>query len=582
MKKSMMLLLTLVLVGLMQCTVFADTIPETYYRFRNARSNLYLDCDGYTMGSNIRQLYYPSHLNPQKFLVMYNENDYYTIHPYEAMEMAVDVTGASVNNEANIQVYSYNHGSAQNWKFISNGNGTFRVASKCSSDNKVMVIQSASMESGANVFQYTYNATVNDQWYLEPVVEEGDYYIINKNTGLYLSDADNGYLRNWTKDYDDGDFQKFHIKPSSNGYYDISPLSASGTSVEVSCWHLGIDEENSPVIYSYGQSASGQRWRFIVNEDGSYRIMSELSGLTKAITVLSDKPSYVYSTTYAVNNNANWELVPIYDEDDYQKEGKHVIVDLDTNTYLKNNISPANLTRWIQHLDAAYEKYADLVGGTPGEGQKIRIVPVGTNRYKPDEVAAPLYTFLDSTAIFWNKDYIVADLIEIDVNDDWSFGVLHEMGHTFDIDSRWNFNHEFFANFKMAYVLKCFDGQFRVKPAYSEITSYAELKNYYQSGSSKGYNNSLGAANPVFEHDGLLYMFMERLDAENMWGALDDTFKFVLTDTSQSPTKNLDEYNYFMDVLNDMSEEVFLNSFNTTYASKLSIITNYFNANLYN
>ena len=45
-----------------------------------------------------------------------------------------------------------------------------------------------------------------------------------------------------------------------------------------------------------------------------------------------------------------------------------------------------------------------------------------------------------------------SDLTNINNDDNWSFAMLHEIGHNFDFDN-WNFDGEFWANFKMYYVM---------------------------------------------------------------------------------------------------------------------------------
>lgn len=579
MKKYVMLLVCLVVMGLGRHVVCADTLNENYYHFRNVGSGLYLDCEGNKNNSNIRQLYYLSYLNPQKFLLMYNTNDYYAIFPYEAMELAVDVV------EENVQVTPFNYGNKQNWKFISNGDGTYRIATRGSSDRKVMSVQGASMSSGANVVHQSYSGEATDLWCLEAVVEEGNYYIVNKETGKYLTATSSGYMRLLDKAEDDTDDQKFYIKLCSNRYYDIMPLSDLDKSVEVSSWYTGVAEEGCPISVSYGQSSSGQRWRFMLNADGSYRIGSEFSELKKAMTVSSNNSSYVNYVTYEDGNNAGWELIRIYDDQDYQKEGKHVIIDLDTETYLRKTvngeqievISPQNLARWIQHLDAAYEKYEELVGKAPRDGRKMRIVPVGTERkVNTADGSFTLYTFCGSNSIFWNKDYIEAQLIASNQEDDWGFGVLHEMGHAFDVDNRWIFHSEFSANFKMAYVLRCFEGEFRITVGGRRLDSYEDLKEYYKSGSSTGYDKTLGASSQVFSNDGLQYMFMDRLDANNAWEALPATYTELLRDSKYVTFSALEKFNNFMDVISKKSETSFFENFKTYYSSQMPIITNYF------
>lgn len=66
-----------------------------------------------------------------------------------------------------------------------------------------------------------------------------------------------------------------------------------------------------------GQSSEGQMWRFLVNKNGSYRIMSQLSDCRKCITV---KNNALYSCTYndsGINNE--WELEQVSSDSNNKK-----------------------------------------------------------------------------------------------------------------------------------------------------------------------------------------------------------------------------------------------------------------------
>lgn len=41
-----------------------------------------------------------------------------------------------------------------------------------------------------------------------------------------------------------------------------------------------------------------------------------------------------------------------------------------------SRISTSNFNRWLDHLDRAYEKYEELVGAVPYNGEKIAIISV--------------------------------------------------------------------------------------------------------------------------------------------------------------------------------------------------------------
>ena len=151
-----------------------------------------------------------------------------------------------------------------------------------------------------------------------------------------------------------------------------------------------------------------------------------------------------------------------YSKSDYHLESKHFIwtVDdaqnqsgLDGSTalgwdYLLNNIAPANFNTWMGNLDKVYEAYAGLVGGTPAGGVKLKLVK--------DTTHTGAWAFvMGSDYVFWNQNVIASALQDIQRSGgvDSCRGILHEVGHLFDIGG-WAFNPECFANFKMYYAME--------------------------------------------------------------------------------------------------------------------------------
>jgi len=138
------------------------------------------------------------------------------------------------------------------------------------------------------------------------------------------------------------------------------------------------------------------------------------------------------------------------DEEDYDfiRESEHFIFEI-PYSYLPTQISPANLQRWLSHLDAAYESYAELTGLTPCGGQKIKIVEASGTMY------GWAWVYGGHPYIYWNPECISSELKSIDEFDNWSFGILHEIGHLFDKDSEpnWVFHGEVTANLKVVYAI---------------------------------------------------------------------------------------------------------------------------------
>ena len=572
MMKKIKILLSFVslFISLQVISVCADEIPEGYYWIRNCNSNMYLYANGASNGSNIQQEPASGNVLPQKFKIIQSDvedyEDYFTMELSQGAVKVVDVDGANTANEANIQLYEYNSTKAQLWKFISNNDGTFRIGSGCTNGSRVLTVDGRSLKAGANVFQYDYNASKNDQWYMEAAIEEGTYLIRDKVSGLYLT-INGAYAE--IDEYKDSNYQKFHIKGQSDGYYDIMPIADEDYSLSVRGWDYGTDNENAQIVSMVGQSSEGQSWRFIVNGDGTYRIMSQLSNCQKSMTLNSrDTRSQVYSATYNVSKMANWELIrvnPTENTEIYQKKGRHLVVDLSTRKFLNKNISPKNLSIWIEKLDKIYDGYKDLVGFDANGGKMIRIIA----DYTTPPYGAAWVSGTDNI-VHWEAADIGNQLSVIKTGD-WSFCIMHEFGHLFDGDGKWVFNGELSANLKMALVLKKI-GNFRFTQNGKAYTNYQELLNYYKCDSGNSYTKTLGASVPQYEHDGLMYMILEKMgnDTEFMREVYRDYNNMSM---SEIPSSNVGKYELFLDKINEHSpDKSYLDNFLKDYGNVQGLI----------
>jgi NPCBM/NEW2 domain/Peptidase M60, enhancin and enhancin-like len=147
--------------------------------------------------------------------------------------------------------------------------------------------------------------------------------------------------------------------------------------------------------------------------------------------------------------------------------GEHVILEASSGN-LKHLKDPK---AWVAKLDAAYLAYKDLVGATPYKGRKITVREVA--RYPGGWAVA-------GNPIKWHKPYLKPTFLQINKGD-WSFGILHELGHDFDMDYSWVWEAEFFANLKMAYVAE----KLKIKVHQRKWYDYAKkdgprLEDYYR------------------------------------------------------------------------------------------------------
>ncbi|MFC1584549.1 hypothetical protein ACFL5V_03265 [Fibrobacterota bacterium] len=116
--------------------------------------------------------------------------------------------------------------------------------------------------------------------------------------------------------------------------------------------------------------------------------------------VVEERPPYDYSTV----------------------TGGHIVMQLFTQNVQQSSITPENLSGWVAQLDSCYISMADLVGGTPFNGELITVQSVD---YYPGGWAVA------GNPIRWDSTYVDNTLNSIQNYGDWSNGIIHEIGHNF-------------------------------------------------------------------------------------------------------------------------------------------------------
>jgi hypothetical protein len=212
-------------------------------------------------------------------------------------------------------------------------------------------------------------------------------------------------------------------------------------------------------------------------------------------------------------------------------EGKHINLLLESEDVVA--ISPVNLKRWLDHLDKTYEAYNDLVGSTPFNGTKIDIL---STHYSLGGWAVA------GNPIKWMQPYVGTSLSMSNNMDDWSFGILHEIGHDFDIGG-WNWDGEFWANTKMYYTIETLNGRI---PKKNGVDFYvgSQLSEMYKT-VVDGYDNTIAKGN--YHHDALTYCFI-RIKNKIGWQPFKQTFRHF-TNTGENPSTGLAKFNRFIELL---------------------------------
>jgi hypothetical protein len=212
---------------------------------------------------------------------------------------------------------------------------------------------------------------------------------------------------------------------------------------------------------------------------------------------------------------------------------KHLSFDLERTDVAM--ATPETLDRWLQHLDAAYEAYIALVGEIPHGGEPQRVLSV---RQYPGGWAVA------GNPIRWMQEYIGSEISRVHNEDDWSFGILHELGHTFDLDGRWVFQAEFSANFKLYFVVTTLNG--RVRFAGTLYEGIALRDPYEQIHQEAVATNS-------YDWNAMTFRFI--LLAEQLgWDAFKKTYRaFSALDPADVPTTPSEKLEAFLDELSTQS-----------------------------
>jgi hypothetical protein len=221
-----------------------------------------------------------------------------------------------------------------------------------------------------------------------------------------------------------------------------------------------------------------------------------------------------------------------------RREGRHVYLNLyDDDTAV---ITPEHYDRWIAHLDAAYEAMADLVGHAPFGGAKIGIY---------SSIWYPGGWAVAGNPICWHQRYVQETLRAADEKDDWSFGLVHELGHDFDEDGSWDFHAEFWANFKLYYVMETLNARM------GDYVGADQIR-YWKSDSGIGYEKAWLNPDPakrVASNDGLQYK-MILIRQKIGWEPFKQTFRYFLSlPENERPTDNWSKLKLFHDQLAEFS-----------------------------
>ena len=158
---------------------YADITEGTYTIQTALATNKVLDISGGSIdnGANV-QIYTKNGTEAQNFVIKKLSNHEYIITS-ERSGKALDVAGGSSNAGANVWQYNKNNSYAQRWRFIDAGNGYYYIVSNLGT---VLDVSNGNTADGTNVQTYILNKTNSQKWKLVSNSKNSDLYSIMGTT----------------------------------------------------------------------------------------------------------------------------------------------------------------------------------------------------------------------------------------------------------------------------------------------------------------------------------------------------------------------------------------------------------------
>ena len=277
----------------------------TYTISNKVNRNQVLDVIAGSMNNSANiQLYTTNDTSSQRFEVNYVKDGYYKIVS-EKSGKSLDVVNGKTENGTNLQQYSWNESgvSAQLWKFVDAGNGYYYIRSKT---GNVIDLVNKSAIKGSNVYMWGMTGENSQQWKLTGSsyrpVKNGEYVIGNVKDTSAVMTANGTNVQIGA--YENSDNQKFKVTYVSDGYYKII-LSSNGKSLDVA---NGSDANKANLQVYNSNGTDAQLWKFIDAGNGSYYIRSKLGTTIDLVNGKTTAGNNIQMYATAVSDAQKWIL----------------------------------------------------------------------------------------------------------------------------------------------------------------------------------------------------------------------------------------------------------------------------------
>ncbi|MBQ8905791.1 MAG: glycosyl hydrolase 53 family protein [Ruminococcus sp.] len=154
-----------------------SVIPEGRYRIRNLNSGLYLTVANGEGGSGVNVVQYEADgaAEYNVWHIRADSDGYYSLYSDlgGGDTYLLDLSYGSAENGTDIGIYTDTACDAQRFKFVDNGDGSYLIVTKSTTDQSAVEVADADTASGGRVQQFERNGHRCQSWVLEPVE---DYY----------------------------------------------------------------------------------------------------------------------------------------------------------------------------------------------------------------------------------------------------------------------------------------------------------------------------------------------------------------------------------------------------------------------
>lgn len=270
-------------------TVAAVFANNSTFRFKNANSGLYMQVDGAKAanGTNVQQWGTSDDTTHDIWrLVDAGDGYYYIVSAVgDGGTYVLDVAGKKTADGTNIDIYSLNSNTNQQFMFTKNSDGSYKILTRISGGKSAVEVADADKNSGANVQQWTVNGADCQNWILESVSAVGCtmdtsfiYEFKNINSGMVMDIADGKMeagtnVQQWSSN--GFDCQRWTLQAFAGGgnYYYIRSVSNPSYVLRAD----GSENGGNIAIAEYSTKDSAMLFKFVKNLDGTYSIMTRAS-----------------------------------------------------------------------------------------------------------------------------------------------------------------------------------------------------------------------------------------------------------------------------------------------------------------